>query len=72
MTRGEIGKLTKAQIETLRESVSCCPCVESYRPAQRLVELGLCTWTQGSFGASYLNITETGLATLKSLEAREP
>lgn len=65
-------KLTPPQLELLHESQTCCTCVRSYKPAIRLVEIGFCTWSDGSFGGSYLNITKAGEAYLASLEKGKP
>lgn len=59
-------KLTRPQMELLKDCADCCPCVDSYRPAQRLVALGLAEWTRGNYGSSYLNITEAGRRAIAS------
>lgn len=57
-------KLTKPQLELLRETVGCCAVSETYAPANKLVLLGLAEWTHGDYGSTYLNITDAGRAAL--------
>lgn len=59
-------KLTLAQHNLLVEASDECGtfCVNSYRPAQRLVSLGLAEWEDGSPSSDWLNITDKGRAIL--------
>ena len=52
-------KLSKAQRELLQELPT--QCVQEYRPAQKLVALGLAVWVT----MSRLDLTELGRAALK-------
>ena len=61
-------KLTKAQEDILRLTEnSGFSCASYYRPAKRLVELGLCEWNTGNLGSTWLTITEAGRAALKEM-----
>lgn len=53
-------KLTKAQMELLRELPTNC--VSYYKPAVKLVELGLAKWPSSG---SRLEITEAGRSALR-------
>lgn len=56
-------KLTKAQLALLRELPTHC--VAEYRPAQKLVSLGLAVWVT----LSRIDITDAGRAALTPSEA---
>ena len=65
-------KLTNPQKELLAEVYNGENRVsESYRPAQRLVEFGLCEWQQGKYGGSRLNLTDAGRRYLGEQEGNE-
>jgi hypothetical protein len=58
-------KLTTAQREVLNNVVKECggyACTDNYRPALKLVELGLCESRQVSFGQIKLVATDKGVA----------
>lgn len=58
-------KLTNSQLELLREVKGDSQVVsESYKPAQRLVDLGLCEWQKIGI-SEYLAITDAGRAALE-------
>ena len=63
-------KLTKAQAETLRECAKGpYSAYAGYKPAQKLVELGLAERHEGRFSSGSLHITPAGLAFIACLEA---
>jgi hypothetical protein len=55
-------KLTKPQLETLEEIVhrDGLSVSASYKPAQRLVDLGLITLSEQRFGGHYARPTDAG------------
>lgn len=60
-------KLTKPQLELLNDATQGNGhTVEHYRPAQKLVALGLCEWRHDGVGGSWLNVTDAGRAALKA------
>jgi len=46
-------------------------CIGSYKPAKRLVELGLAKWKDGSPSSDWLNVTEQGRLALTSGREKE-
>lgn len=75
-------KLTKAQLELLRLAATperVTPghfypagesCSSSYRPAQRLVQMGLARWRRDDPDTSWLLATDAGRAALNQKEDR--
>lgn len=64
-----MGKLTKAQLELLSDAndPTGTACVQEYRPAQKLVELGLAEWGPPlRAGSPRLRITTAGRAALEA------
>jgi len=63
-------KLTKPQKELLSEIVECARVVnDGYKPAIKLVELGLAEWSHGNFGSSTLHATPAGRAAMEADDA---
>jgi predicted transcriptional regulator with HTH domain len=60
-------RLTAPQIATLRDAARECgvSAVDSYKPPQRLLSLGLVTRTERRFGQAIYRITDAGRAVLK-------
>jgi hypothetical protein len=75
-------KLTKAQRELLAEAArpdrrtpgshypGGCSCVPQYRPAQKLVALGLARWRDDNPETNHLLVTDAGRAALSTAEGR--
>lgn len=62
-----MAKLTRTQTELLREIFNGEDrCSDAYRPAQKLVELGLCIWRT----ETRLQLTEAGREALKAEDGR--
>jgi hypothetical protein len=55
-------KLTKAQLELLNDCRHGQPynCSSTYKPAMKLIELGLVTGSVAKFGAFRITITDAG------------
>lgn len=65
-----MAKLTKAQSEFLASAAVAdngrVACVETYKPAIKLVEAGFAVWWKGNpYGGRGIEITESGRAALK-------
>jgi hypothetical protein len=61
---------TEAQRQLLRDVDNECGayCVGNYRPARKLVSLGLAEWEDGNPSSDWLYITEAGRTALRALE----
>lgn len=57
-------KLSDPQWELLHGLPTTC--AEAYRPAQRLVSLGLARWEHGSYGSTVLWPTDLGYSTSRA------
>lgn len=56
-------KLSVAQADLLvrvKEQGGRLWCSDGYRPAQKLVALGLCDWASGKFGGTFITLTAAG------------
>jgi len=66
-------KLTKLEIEFLRESAeeSECKAIKYYIPALKLSRLGLVNRYRAGYGVYLYRITDAGRAALAALEAKD-